>query len=133
MRYLEKCILGILVVLFVLVVVWGLSRSAHAGEFKGSIGIQTPVGSPDRPQDDSSCVVGKLEFPQCLGPVTLWSSVEHNLRGGFPFNKENKLRVGGDLPLQGTPLFLYSFWERRYAYNDDRIVVGVKASFRGKY
>lgn len=108
------------------------STVAFAAPFTGSLSIQAPALTPDRLQDDSPQLCLDVRLPDCIGPITLWGKVEHSLKNGMPYEKENKLRLGGDLPLYGN-LSLYSYWERRYSTNHNRVVVGCKLNFKGCY
>lgn len=122
-----------LTILFLICIFCTFSYSpVYAAPFAGSISLQAPALEPDRLQDDSAQVCLDLRLPNVLGPLSLFTRVEHSLRDDFPFTKENKLRLGGDIPLHGN-LSLYSFWERRYSTNENRVVVGCKLSFRGSY
>lgn len=127
MRFSTILILSVLVVILL-----GAFSPAFSAPFNGSIALQAPALDPDRLQDDSAQVCLDLRLPNVLGPLSFFTRLEHSLRDDFPYTKENKLRLGGDIPLHGN-LSLYSFWERRYSTDQNRVVVGCKLSFSGTY
>ena len=103
--------------------------------FSGYIGAQLPSGTPDRPKDDSPQFIGGIVFPNLIGKLTLSADVQHSLRDNFEshsFNDENKFVVKGELPLCSR-FVVFSFFERRYSSNDNRIVVGCKVPFSGRF
>ena len=104
-------------------------------KFAGYLGMQTPYGTPDRIKDNSPQFIGGLVFPNLVGKLTLSADIQHALRDnyvGHDFNNENKVTVRGELPLCSR-FILFSFFERRYSSNDNRIVVGCKLPLSGKF
>ena len=111
-----------------------LSPSFAAERFvTGSIGIETPLGSPDRPQDDSPLVKFDLRLQQFLGPIGLFGGGQVNLNKGLPFYSENKFWTGLELPLGKQGLVTYGYFERRFNLNDNRFMAGFKYRFAGTY
>lgn len=123
---------GILLTLGVLCAINNAANTADAAPFTGSIGIQAPALTPDRLQEQTPQFCLDLNFPAVIGDLSLWGQWEHSLKDGALYERENKFRIGGDLPLAGH-LGLYSFWERRYSTNDNRVVVGCRLNFCGRY
>lgn len=105
---------------------------AFAGEFNGSISLQTPVRTPDFFPDDSPALLLDLNLPLQSFPLKVWVNAEHRLKDDCFQDFDNKIRVGGDIPLT-SGLTLYSFWERRYSLNLNRIMVGCRLNFKGCY
>jgi len=110
----------------------GMTHAANAAPFTGSISIETPVRTPDFKADDSAALLFDLRLPDLIGPITVWGNLEHRLKDECFRDFDSKFRIGGDIPLLDN-LTLYSYFERRYAYNLNRIVVGARLNFRGSY
>jgi hypothetical protein len=109
------------------------SACAAARTLNGSIGIETPLGSPDRPQDDSPMVKFDLHLNRFLGPVGLYGGANVNTNKGLPWSKENKFWAGVEAPIGKQGLVAYSYFERRFDLNDNRFMVGAKFNFHSSY
>lgn len=106
--------------------------SAEDREVTGYIALETPVGSVDRPQDDSPMVLGRLTLNNLVGPFGLFIGGQVNFRKGLPWCSENKAIVGIEAPLAGG-YTVYTFAERRFNVNDNRFVAGIRYSFGSSY
>lgn len=102
--------------------------SANDRQATGFIAVETPLGSPDRAQDDSSMVLGRLTLNNIAGPFGLFLGGQVNFRKGLPFNSENKAFVGIEAPLAGG-YTVYTFAERRFNLNDNRFIAGIRYNF----
>ena len=99
----------------------------------GSVGIETPLGSPDRPQDDTTSLVGDLHLTHLVGPLGVFAAGQLQLHKGFPYDKENKFRVGLEAPLGVSGLTAYTYFERRFDTVDNRFMVGCRWGFNQRY
>ena len=105
--------------------------AATSTAFTGSIALETPVKATDVPWENSPALVLDLRLPNLLGNISLWGNLDHRLKNEGFKDFESKFQIGGDIPLTEN-LILYSFYERRYAYNLTRIVVGCRLNFQGR-
>jgi hypothetical protein len=100
----------------------------------GSVGIETPVGmTPDRVQDDSPQVKLNITLKNFIGPFNLFGGGLVATRKGEPWSGENRFQAGLELPIGDQGLLAYSYFERRFNRNDNRVVAGVRYNFRGAY
>jgi hypothetical protein len=106
--------------------------SANDREATGYIAVETPLGSVDRPQDDSPMVLGRLTLNNFAGPFGLFVGGQVAFRKGLPWSTENKAIVGIEAPLAGG-YTVYTFAERRFNLNDNRFVAGIRYSFGSSY
>ena len=139
--------LGVLILL--LIASFFLSgRPAHSAPlaYSGSVELRSPVWtSRDRliVEDDFLVsrsfepniryldLAGNIRFTHPGTPLALFISGEHSFSRGY-FVHENELRVGIDLPVGGRcPVTLFSFWERRFDLDVDRVFVGARLGFKG--
>ena len=118
-----------LIFLFLLVAVPAGAEGRHA---VGALSLEAPVTTPDRPQDDSPMVLGKLTFKRLIGPASLFAGGQIQTRSGFPFNKENKWQLGIELPSKRA-LTPYFFAEDRFSLGLFRYVAGIRYGFDLKY
>lgn len=111
-----------------------IAPQARAADRKaaGYLAIETPLGSPDREQDDSPMVLGRLTLNNLVGPVGVFFGGQVNLNKGLPWSKENKAIVGIEAPVGGG-FTAYTFAERRFNLNDNRFVAGLRYNFSGSY
>jgi hypothetical protein len=98
----------------------------------GYLALETPLSSPDRAQDNSPMVLGRLTFNNLVGPFGVFIGGQVNFRKGDPWCSENKAVVGIEAPLR-SGFTVYTFGERRFNLNDNRIVAGIRYNFGGKY
>lgn len=106
--------------------------SAEDRNATGYLALETPLGSPDRAQDDSPMVLGRLTLNNLFGPFGVFVGGQVNFRKGDPWCSENKAVVGIEAPLRGG-YTVYTFGERRFNLNDNRFVAGIRYNFSGKY
>lgn len=97
----------------------------------GYLAVETPLGSPDRRQDDSTMLLGRLSMSHVLGPVGMFVAGQWQLKSGTSYDGENRVQLGLDYPLSHK-LTAYLFGERRFGGSDNRIVAGVRWNFGGK-
>jgi hypothetical protein len=109
--------------------------TSHAADrtLNGSIAIETPIGQPDRVQDDSPMVKFDLHLNRFAGPVGLFGGANINLDKGLPWSSENKFWTGLEVPIGNRGLVGYGFFERRFDLNDNRFVVGARYNFHSGY
>jgi hypothetical protein len=96
--------------------------------FSGSLGLETNLVHPDRPQDNSPMVVGNLKLNNAWEKFSIFFKGQYQTDNKFPFDKENKFNLGVEHPIYGG-MVAYTYWERRYSLNADRYVVGVRYDF----
>jgi hypothetical protein len=89
--------------------------------------------NPDRPQDDSPQIKLNLNFKNFVGPFNLFGGGLIATRDGLPWCSENRFYAGLELPVGTQGLMAYSYFERRFNVNDNRVVAGVRYNFRSGY
>jgi len=79
-------------------------------------------------------LAGNIRFAQEGSPLAAWVSGEHSFNRGYFFH-ENELRVGLDLLVSkntSSPVTLFSFWERKFDLDVNRVFVGARLGFSGE-
>lgn len=138
MRVRMKGLLTILTAALTLGTLGITSANADGVDFKGKLEIQTPVyyqGTPDRSQDRSPMVIGAVSFPNLVGSLTPSFEYRYNINKSpkSTFWKENRFILTLETPLNSQrDWILFGFWERRDFNYEDRYVVGLRHTFKGK-
>jgi hypothetical protein len=117
-----------------------LNRPAHAAPlaYSGSLELRSPVWASPRASFEPSFkhldVAGHLRLAGQGSPLALWVAGEQSLSRGY-FVHESELKVGLDFLAGGArataPLVLFSYWERRFNLDVDRVFVGARLGFHG--
>jgi hypothetical protein len=132
---LKTSLMFLLVMLLVLPLLSGFCGTAQAADrvVTGSIGVETPIGTPDRRQDDSTQFKLNVNFKNLVGPFNLFGGGLVATKKGLPWAGENRFNIGLELPIGDQGLLAYSYFERRFDLNDNRFVAGVRYNFRSGY
>lgn len=95
----------------------------------GYLAIETPVGqTPDRPQDNTPSVLGRLEFPRLVGSFGLFAAGKLQTKKGLPYSKENSACVGIEAAVFHD-WTAYTYAERRFDVGANRFMAGVRYNF----
>lgn len=107
----------------------------RAPRFVGSVELRAPVWAGNTASAESHWnnleMAGDLRVLNVLGPLVLAVHGEHTFHQAGIFAAENKLKVGLELPL-GHSLTAFTYWDRRFAVNVDRVFVGMRYGFGGR-
>lgn len=102
---------------------------AYGHHAVGYLAIETPVGqTPDRPQDNTPAVLGRLEFPRLVGSFGLFAAGKLQTKAGLPYSKENSACVGIEAAVFHD-WTAYTYAERRFDVGANRIMAGVRYNF----
>ena len=110
-----------------------LASAGTPPRYTGSIELRSPVwnsafGGVTSPRNLE--MAGDLKVSNLLGPVVLVVHGEHTFHQSGIVFPENKIRVGGELPLN-KQLTFFSYYDYRYSKDLDRVFVGLRLNFRG--
>lgn len=120
--------------------VLGLAAPTRAGvldkapRYAGNIELRAPVWAGDTASAESNWrnleMAGDLRVFHVLGPFVLRVQGEHTFHQAGIFSPENKLKVGVELPL-GHQFTAFSYWDRRFNAEVDRVFLGLRLGFDG--
>jgi hypothetical protein len=132
----------VLAVLATLLLTLTIPGHASPLQYEGNLELRSPVwasrhlnnGHDFEPRIQQLDLAGNVRFFSPGSRFAAWVSGEHSFSRGF-FVHENKMRTGLDLRLgpgkNPGSLTLFSFWERRFDIDVDRVFVGVRVGFHG--
>lgn len=95
-----------------------------------NLAVETPFGmTPDRQQDNTPRVVGKLSLKHLAGPVGVFFGGQVNAKSGLPYAKDN-LAYGGLEMDMGHSVWIYGAFERRFDIDTNRIFIGIRTELK---
>jgi hypothetical protein len=76
---------------------------------------------------------GSLKLFNLLpGNAVFWVNGERTFHQTGVFNPENKMKVGIDLPIR-RDLTVFTYFDRRFSRNVNRVFVGFRMNFKGDF
>lgn len=117
-----------------------LPRRAHAAplQYSGAVELRSPImlNAPGvsgwNPEARFLDLAGYAKLSAANSPLALWVSGEQSLSRQYYGVHESKMKLGIDWKLKSElPVTLFSYWERRFDTDLDRVFVGVRLGFHG--